>query len=161
MGRFLRAMTSSSKTANGIAALLLTLMMLLTVVDVILRYLGRPITGTFELMSYAGALVIGFAVAQTSLDGAHVNVDVLLLLISKRKRKIMTVINRLIGLGIFILLGWALFLKGNELYTGKEVSLTLHVPYYPVAYGLSFGCLVECLVLLSSILKVFSGGEHE
>lgn len=161
MERFLRATRSSSKTANAIGAILLTLMMLLTVVDVILRYLGKPITGTFELMAYAGALVIGFAVAQTSLDGAHVNVDVLLLVLSRRKQKIMMFINRLIGLGIFILLGWALFLKGNELYTGGEVSLTLHVPYYPVAYGLSFGCLVECLVLLSGMLKVFSGGEHE
>ena len=53
------------------------------------------------------------------------------------------------------------FEKGSDLYTTGEVSLTLQVPYYPVAYGLSFCCLVECLVLISGILKVLFGGEHE
>jgi len=161
MQGFLRATKGFSNTLNVMGGFLLTLMMLLTVVDVILRYIGRPLTGTFELMSFAGALVTGFALAQTSLDDAHVNVDMLLQAVSDRKRKIIIVFNRLLGIGIFVLLTWSLFVKGNDLYTTGEVSLTLQVPYYPVAYGLSFCCLVECLVLISGILKVFFGGEHE
>jgi TRAP-type C4-dicarboxylate transport system permease small subunit len=161
MEGFLRATKGLGNTLNVMGAVLLTLMMLLTVVDVILRYLGRPITGTFELMSFAGALVTGFALAQTSLDGAHVNVDILVDAISAKQKTILQVFNRLLGIGIFALLAWALFDKGNDLYATGEVSLTLHVPYYPVAYGLSFCCLVECLVLLSAILKAIAGGEHE
>ena len=76
-----------SNTLNVMGAMLLTLMMLLTTIDVILRYLGRPITGTFELMSFAGALVTGFALAQTSLDGAHVNVDILTEAVSDKEEK--------------------------------------------------------------------------
>jgi len=136
-------------------------MMLLTVVDVILRYLGRPITGTFELMSFAGALVVGLALAQTSLDGAHVNVDILTQAMSVGNQKIFLVFNRLIGIGIFVLLAWSLFDKGNDLYKTGEVSLTLQVPYYPVAYGLSFCCLVEALVLFSNLCEGLFGGEHE
>ncbi len=154
MQGFLRLTSGFSKTLNVLGAALLTLMMLLTVVDVILRYLGRPITGTFELMSFAGAMVTGFALAQTSLDGAHVNVDILAEALSAKKKCILEIFNRLLGIGIFALLTWALFDKGNDLYTTGEVSLTLHVPYYPVAYGLSFCCLVECLVLLTAIFKV-------
>jgi TRAP-type C4-dicarboxylate transport system permease small subunit len=161
MQGFLRATTGFSKSLNAVGGVLLTIMMLLTVVDVILRYLGRPITGTFELMSFAGALVTGLALAQTSLDGAHVNVDMLFQAISARNRAILEIFNRLIGIGIFLLLAWALFVKGNDLYQTGEVSLTLQVPYYPVAYGLSFCCLVECLVLASAVLQVISGGEHE
>jgi len=136
-------------------------MMLLTVVDVILRYLGRPITGKFELMSFAGALVVGLALAQTSLDGAHVNVDILTQAMSVGNQKIFLVFNRLIGIGIFVLLAWSLFDKGNDLYKTGEVSLTLQVPYYPVAYGLSFCCLVEALVLFSNLCEGLFGGEHE
>jgi TRAP-type C4-dicarboxylate transport system permease small subunit len=142
-------------------AALLTLMMLLTVIDVILRYLGRPITGTFELMAFAGALVTGFALAQTSLDGAHVNVDILVEVVSGGKKKILFAFNRLLGIGVFGLLAWALFAKGNELYSAGEVSLTLHLPYYPVAYGLSLCCLGETLVLISDMFKMLFGGNHE
>jgi len=136
-------------------------MMLLTVVDVILRYLGRPLTVTIELMSFPGALVVGLALAQTSLDGAHVNVDILTQAMSVGNQKIFLVFNRLIGIGIFVLLAWSLFDKGNDLYKTGEVSLTLQVPYYPVAYGLSFCCLVEALVLFSNLCEGLFGGEHE
>jgi TRAP-type C4-dicarboxylate transport system permease small subunit len=161
MRAFLRATVGFSKTLNTLGAVLLTFMMLLTVIDVILRYLGRPITGTFELMAFAGALVTGFALAQTSLDGAHVNVDILIAAISERKKNIIEIFNRLLGLGLFALLTWALFDKGSDLYRTGEVSLTLHVPYYPVAFGLCFCCFVECMVLFAAILKIFWGGEHE
>ena len=162
MKKFLSTTVKLSKAANWVGGLILALMMLLTVVDVILRYLGRPITGTFELMSFAGALVAGLAIAQTSLDGAHVNVDILTEAVSGWRRDIIIIFTKLIGLGMFILLSWALFVKGSDLYKTGEVSLTLHVPYYPVAYGLSFCSFVECLVLLSDILKrVTSGGRNE
>jgi len=149
------------KTLNLMGAFLLTTMMFLTVLDVILRYIGRPITGTFELMSFAGALVTGMALAQTSLDGAHVSLDIVMDAVSSGKKKVLTVFNRLIGLAIFGLLAWALVDKGKDLYATGEVSLTLQVPYYPVAYALAFCCLAECLVLLTELLKVFLGGEHE
>lgn len=161
MARFSRSTRIFSNTLNAMGAALLSLMMLLTVVDVILRYLGRPITGTFELTAFAGALVTGFALAQTSLDGAHVNVDILVEVVSARKKKILFIFNRLLGIGVFGLLTWGLFVKGNELYSAGEVSLTLHVPYYPVAYGLSLCCLGESLVLLSDMFKVVLGGKHE
>jgi TRAP-type C4-dicarboxylate transport system permease small subunit len=160
--KFLKATAKIGKVTNSVGGVILVLMMLLTVVDVILRYLGRPITGTFELMSFAGAIVAGFAIAQTSLDGAHVNVDMLAEALSAERRVILLVFTKLVGTGIFVLLAWALFLKGNDLYRVKEVSLTLGVPYYPVAYGLSFCSAVECLVLLSEILKTtVRGGKHE
>ena len=41
-----------------------------------------------------------------------------------------------------------------------EVSLTLQVPFYPVAYGLEVCCFVQCLVLVCVIIKIF-GGEYE
>ena len=115
-----------------------------------------------NLCLFGGALVAGFAIAQTSLDGAHVNVDMLTVALSGKGRRVLTVLTKLIGLGVFALLAWSLFLKGNDLYTTGEVSLTLHVPYYPVAYALSLSSVVECFVLVCDILKaMFAGAEHE
>ena len=162
MSRFSGAVWKSGKLLNWVGGVILALMMLLTVLDVILRYLGKAITGTFELMSFGGAVVAGFAIAQTSLDGAHVNVDVVTAILSRKGNSILRICTRLIGLGVFALLAWALFLKGNDLYNTKEVSLTLHVPYYPVAYALSLSAVAECFVLLVDLLKtILSGAEHE
>lgn len=156
---------SIGKTLNAAGGILLTAMMLLTVSDVILRYLGRPITGTYELMSMAGAVVIGLTIGQTSLDGAHVNVDMLTSLLTGRNllRKTLILFIRVVGIGVFLLLAWALYLKGNDLVQTREVSLTLRVPIYPVAYVLSFCSLVECMILTGLLLKdlVPGGRTHE
>jgi TRAP-type C4-dicarboxylate transport system permease small subunit len=162
MQQFLNIALRCSKFLNIVGGVILVLMMLLTVVDVILRYLGKPITGTYELMGFSGALVIGLAIAQASLDDAHVSVDILTDRLSPLRKEVLLISTKLIGLILFALIGWALFMKGHDLYKTGEVSLTLRVPYYPVAYGLSICSFAECIVLLSDIVRiVFVGGEHE
>jgi TRAP-type C4-dicarboxylate transport system permease small subunit len=140
-----------SKAVNGFGGIILILMMMLTVVDVVLRYLGKGFTGAFELMSFGGALVVGFAFAQSTLDNAHVTVDIVTQSLGQRSNRILFVITRLMGIAFFLLLAWSCVLKGNELYTGGEVSLTLRVPFYPVAYALALCSIAECLVLLLGI----------
>lgn len=159
MNKFVSTAVKITGITNWAGGVILALMMLLTVFDVILRYLGRPITGTFELVSFAGALVAGLAIAQTSLDGAHVKVDLLIFAVPPRCRNVLLIFTKFVGIGIFALLAWALFLKGNDLYNSREVSLTLHVPYHPVAFGLSFCSAIECVVLLSDILKTIIRGK--
>jgi TRAP-type C4-dicarboxylate transport system permease small subunit len=137
-------------------------MMILTVADVVLRYLGKPLTGTYELMAFSGALVIGFAVAQASLDDAHVSMDMVTEKLPLFSKTVLLFVTKLIGLVLFALISLGLFMKAHDLYKTGEVSLTLRVPYYPVAYGLSLCGFAECLVLLSDILRiVFKGGKHE
>ncbi len=151
---FLVFTSKFAKIINILGGAILVLMMLLTVVDVVLRYMGKPITGTYELMAFAGALVIGFAIAQASIEDAHVSVDLVTEKVSAARKMVLLVFTKIVGLALFALVSWALFLKGHDLYATGEVSLTLRVPYYPVAYGLSLCGFAECLVLLSDILQI-------
>jgi len=48
----------------------LTLMMLLTVSDVVGRAFGHPIMGTFEVVGFMLALVIGFAMPRSRWPGS-------------------------------------------------------------------------------------------
>ena len=144
-----------------LGGVVLTLMMLITVTDVILRFFGRPITGTYELVFLGGAVVVGTAIPMTSWEGGHVNVDLLLEGLSGVTRKATLVFTRLCGIVFFFFLGWNLFLQGVDLYERHEVSLTLHVPYYPVAYILGVCAFVECLVLLSDLINAIQGVSHE
>jgi TRAP-type C4-dicarboxylate transport system permease small subunit len=149
------------KVMDVVGGTILTLMMLITVVDVVLRFFKKPITGTYELVFLGGAVVIGCAIPVTSWEGGHVCVDFLLEHFSAGVKKCFVLFTRMLGMAFFILLGCNLFLLGSDLYKSGEVSLTLHVPYYPAAYILALCAFVECLVLLSSFIKTVSGGDYE
>ena len=47
---------------------------------------------------------------------------------------------------MFALLSWNLLVKANHLYMSGEVSMTLHIPYYPacVRTGVLFPCRMLC-----------------
>ena len=61
-----------SKLLNIIAGISVTVMMLMTVADVLLRAGGHPIIGTYEIVALLMAVVIGFGIPQVSLDRGHV-----------------------------------------------------------------------------------------
>ena len=160
MKAFLGLVLTLSKWMHWVAAAALTFIMLLTVSDVGLRYFGSPIVGTFELVALGGAVVIGFGIPITSWNRGHIFVD---FLINSFPPKVMTafnVVTRLIGIGLFILIGWNLFVLGGDLMKSGEVSLTRQLPFYPVAYGLGICCFIQCLVLVCDLVKI-AGGKYE
>ena len=55
-----------------IAGITLAFMMLVTFTDVVMRIFGRPIVGTMEIISFCGAVVIGFAIPYWSWMEVHV-----------------------------------------------------------------------------------------
>ena len=89
------------------------------------------------------------------------NVDFAIEYLPGMFKKIIMVFTRLLGITFFVLLGWNLFAYGTNLFNKHEVSLTLHVPYYPVAYILGICAFVECLALLSGLIRTVCEVEHE
>jgi TRAP-type C4-dicarboxylate transport system permease small subunit len=146
-----------AKLLNVIAGCALTFMMLLTVMDVILRFFRMPIVGTYELVAFAGGVVIGFSVPMTSFKKGHILVDFFIMRFSHRTRWLFHLITRLMGLGLFIILGWNMILMGMDMLRTGEVSLTLELPFYPVVFGIGFACLVQCLVTLTQIFQGIGG----
>jgi TRAP-type C4-dicarboxylate transport system permease small subunit len=160
MEGILKVVQRFSKMINVIAEVTLTLMMLLTVADVILRSFKKPIVGTYELVSFSGAVVIGFSVPLTSWMRGHVSVDIITSRFSRKVRDIFNIATRCLVIGLFLLIGSNLIKYGMDLHKAKEVSLTLEIPFYPVAYGVGICCFVQCLVMFCDILKI-SGGSYE
>ena len=146
-----------SRGINVIAGIAITFIMLLTVSDVILRSFRRPIVGTYELVAFSGAIVVGFAIPLTSWLRGHIYVDFFTGKLPKTARSVFNLITRCMGIGLFLLIGWNLIKVGIDLQQSGEVSLTLQLPFYPVAYGVAVSCFVQCLVLLADIAKIFRG----
>jgi TRAP-type C4-dicarboxylate transport system permease small subunit len=160
MEGFLKTINGISRFFNIIAGISLTFLMLLTITDVILRGFKNPVPGTFEVVAFAGAVVIGFSLPRTSWLRAHIFVDFFILKFSQKGRDIFNIATRCVVIMLFFLIGWNLIKYGIDLQKSGEVSLTLQMPFYPVAYGVGVCCFVQCLVLVCDIVKI-SGGKYD
>ena len=157
MERLSEILIKVSNLLNVIAAATLTFMMLLTVADVFMRAGGRPIIGSYEIVSILLAVVIGFNIPKISLERGHVYMEFLLVLLSKRNKAIMMAFTRILCLLLFFLIGYNLMSVGNELRLAGEVSSTIQLPFYPVAYGVGICCFIECFVFLLDFIKIWRG----
>src|SRR5512133_2898816 len=88
----------ASKGLAVVAGIALTFMMLLTVTDVTLRAFGMPFKGTYEVVSLALGLVIGFSIPMVSLNKQHVYMDMLVESLSPRNKAIMKTVTRLMNI---------------------------------------------------------------
>ncbi len=144
------------KTSTGLAVVAgtaLTFMMLLTVSDVVMRAFGHPIMGTYEVVGLSLAVVIGFSMPKLSLARQHIYMEFLIDRLSKRNKAIMNTITRMMCIILFVLIGYGLFSIGNEFRTSGEVSPTILLPFYPLAYCVGICCFVECFVFFFEIVK--------
>jgi TRAP-type C4-dicarboxylate transport system permease small subunit len=132
-------------------------MMLLTVADVLLRAAGRPLVGTYEVVALSLALVIGFTIPKVSLDRGHIRVDLVIERVSRRTRNILNTFTRLICIGLFLIISYNLFAVANELRASGEVSPTIQLPAYPLAYGVAVCCFIECFVFVLDIFNIWAG----
>jgi TRAP-type C4-dicarboxylate transport system permease small subunit len=160
MKRFLDAVKGASSALGAIAAAALAFLMLLTVADVVLRILGHPIVGTYELVAVSGALAIGLSLPITSWVRGHIYVDSFVARLPRVPRTVLVIATRLLVLGLFFLIGWNLLKYARALRVAGEVTPTLRVPFYPVVIAVGVSCLVECVVMIADIVKVFRN-DHE
>jgi TRAP-type C4-dicarboxylate transport system permease small subunit len=142
-----------ARVLYGFAGAAIILMMLLTCADVILRYMRRPIPGTYELVCFLGAVAVSFAMAHTSVQRGHVAVSLVVRLMPERVQGMVESVTSSFGLILFALIAWRSVLYGETLRTSGEVSLTLKMPFYPFVYGIGFSAAAVCLVLMLDLIR--------
>lgn len=157
MNLFLDLLLRLSRIAQVIAGVSLVAMMSLTVADVGLRSYGRPIVGSYEIVALMGSLVVGFSLPFTSWVRGHIYVDVLVQKLSRAARNAFHCATRILGMVFFSLIAWNLAKMGLDLQRSGEVSPTLQIPFYPIVFGVGISCLLQSLVLLGDIAKLFRG----
>jgi TRAP-type C4-dicarboxylate transport system permease small subunit len=157
MKSFLDAVKGASSGLAAIAGAALCFLMLLTIADVVMRILGRPIVGTYELVGLGGAIAIGLSLPLTSWVRGHIYVDSFVARLPRLPRAVLNVATRLLVLALFLLIGWNLLKYAMDLRSAGEVTPTLRVPFFPVTLGVGAACLVECLVMVADIVKILTG----
>ncbi|PIE36305.1 hypothetical protein CSA56_00610 [candidate division KSB3 bacterium] len=145
-----------AKKLDMLAALAIVAMVCLTCADVLMRFFRRPIAGTYELVSFLGALTVSFAIAHTTAEQSHVAVSLIVRLLPQNIQRMIESVVALLGMFLFALISWQSVLYGMDCQAYGEVSLTLELPVHPIIYGIAFGAAVVCLVLLADFMDAIA-----
>lgn len=160
MKAFLKFVFKLSITTHVTAGAALVFMMVVTLSEVIMRAFGKPIVGSYEIISFTGGIVISFAIPFTTWRRGHVYVDAVINRFSEEKRGVMNVTTRVFAILLFLLACWNFISMGMDLYKTGELSTTLRLPFYPIAYAMGVSCFIQCILLFADIVKIL-GGQYE
>jgi TRAP-type C4-dicarboxylate transport system permease small subunit len=124
--------------------------------NMLLRPLGTPLKGAYELVGFFGALTVAFALGYTQISHSHICVDVLSTRYSKRTRKITDAISSILCILFFLLVAWQTIVFGNAIWRRGETSETLRIIYYPFVYVVAICCVLLVFTLLIDLLKLLT-----
>lgn len=143
---------------GGIALLILTG---IACANMVLRPLGSPITGAYELVGFFGALAVALPLGYAQIFRSHISVDILATRYSKRTTRIINGINSLLCMIFFILVGWQTAKYATLIWKRGETSETLRIIYHPFVYVVAICCFLLALVLLIDFLKSLALTKRE
>lgn len=140
-----------NKVLHAISSMLLFLIMFLTLFDVIGRYFfNSPIKGTYELTALSLAIMIFFSLGAAQIKGDHIEID---FLIKKLGEKVQYYWNFGVYLVLFVVVivtSWQLWVYGQRMMEGNNVSGDLGIELYLIVFLTAIGALGFALALISS-----------
>ncbi len=129
--------------------------------NMLMRPIGTPITGAYELVGFFGALVVALPLGFAQITRSHISVDILATRYSKRTQRIMNAISSFLCMLFFILVAWQGTVYASAIWKRGETSETLRIIYHPFVYVVSLCCLLLALVLLVDFLKSLAPTKGE
>jgi TRAP-type C4-dicarboxylate transport system permease small subunit len=137
-----------------LAFLGLLVMMVVTCVDVVGAKAFRwRVLGALDTVMLSQTVAIAFGASMALILGRHIQVEFFVKVLPRRLAAVINSVILLLGLGLFMVLVWRLTALGYLLQTSGDYSATIHIPYYPFAYGIALACIPVCVVFLLEFLK--------
>jgi TRAP-type C4-dicarboxylate transport system permease small subunit len=133
----------------GAVALVLFAMMLLTVVDVVGRYvLHRPVAGSFELMQFMLAVLVFTALPLVTVDRAHITVSLFESTGGWPGRALRLFVLALSAMALALIAG-RMWKQGDLLRETQAITGYLFWPIAPIAYFASALSALALVLLLA------------
>ena len=145
MKKYVTGMVTGLKWA---ASASLACMMFLTCADVIMRAMGRPITGAVELVGFMAVVAMAGSLPYTHVTGGHAGVDMIIRRLPARARGTVDSFTGLACVALFITIAWQSYLYGATMKASGEVSMTLGFPTYVIVFCTAAGFLALALTSL-------------
>jgi TRAP-type C4-dicarboxylate transport system permease small subunit len=130
--------------ASGIVGVAILLaMMMMTVVDVVMRYFfRRPIIGSVEISIVLMVCVVFLCTAWCALNDGHIRVDIITGKLSKKGRAILNSFDNVLTFALALLIAWRSFMEAMAVKEMEVTSPLLGIPRYPFVFVTAFGFLL-------------------
>jgi len=118
----------------GAAAILLA-MMLLTVVDVIARYVfSRPVRGAFEVTELMLVVLIFAGLPLVSFSEEHAVMDFVDRVMGARAQRLLRRAVEAVSAAFMLLLAWLTWLRADRIWAYRDATDVLRILYGPFVY---------------------------
>ncbi len=147
-----RAVDIAAKVFGTLAAIFLAAMMLLTVADVLLRWLlNYPIHGMLELVELGLACTIFLALPAVFLRDEHLVVDIIDHLAKPRVVRLLDLFGALCSLGTLAVMLWQMVPLARTMHEFGDVTSDLSIPkifyWIPVLLGIGASALATLVFI--------------
>ncbi len=144
-----------------LAGAALLAVMALSVANVVLRLYGARFGGAYELVGFAGAIVIAASLGQTQRKKDHVPVDIITRRLPLWLNRGIDVLKYCLKLAFAVIVAWKMAAYGAKIAHSGEVSETLKMEYYPFIFAVAGGfAVLACTVLLDIVRTVMPGSAQ-
>ena len=134
----------------------LLFMMVLTTVDVVLRFLKLPLSGSYELIEYAMALTLGFSITAAAHTRTHITVDILTQKLKRNTEKVLAAVATLVAAFYTFPCFWQTTLQIKEMHASKMTSAVLHISVYPFTAVVAISLLLTAIVLIADVFNLLA-----
>jgi tripartite ATP-independent transporter DctM subunit len=150
-----------SKWTNIVGLVAIFLLICMTFVDVILRYIfNRPMEGQTDITEVVLILAIYLAIAHTYNMKSHVTVDLVTAILAPKPKLILEFITTLLALFTFSIIVWRSIVKtAFDISVNSMHKMQVPIPKAPFDAIIAFGVLLLCLLLLRDVLRNIAKGQ--
>jgi len=143
---------------GGLAGIVLFVIMLITVVDVIGRYLlNAPLPGGFEITQLLMAALIYAGLPSVSRQESHVTIDILDgVTPSWLVRPRLVVVNTVCAI-VLGTVSWQLWLYADKIKAYGDVTEYLLIPRAPIIYYMSVLSGIGAVVFVANVVRYLRG----
>ena len=125
-----------SKWLNWFAIVAMAVLLVLTVIDVLgAKVFHWPLPGAVEVASLVGLLIAVFALPMTQMLRGHIEIEIFVIMFSKRVQAVISCLMSLLALALFIVITWQVFDFSRAAHLSGRVTPTQGIPLYPFIYG--------------------------
>jgi TRAP-type C4-dicarboxylate transport system permease small subunit len=138
------------ETALGVlTAAVLFVMMALTCVDVVGRYVfNRPVAGGLEMIEILVAATVFAALPLVTLRQEHVTVDLFDAITPDWLLRVQHVAAYVLAAAVCGILAWQLWIRAGRMLGYGDTTAVLRIPLYPLTYSMTAMMALTALIFL-------------
>jgi len=136
------------------AAAVLFFMMLLTVVDVVARYVfSRPVRGAFEVTELMLVVLIFAGLPLVSFSDEQAVMDFIDRLLTPRRQRALQRLVHVVNAALMFLLTWLMWLKADRIWAYRDATDVLRILYGPFVYFMAASLALAGLIHLYKVVE--------